>query len=89
MSKKYMITTFDNPFSPFDEFDQWYLCDIEKGYNTCERLARFAHTSEEFTDEENETELNEAIDDLIKHDVLGVYKRVTESDYKPHNKDEA
>lgn len=36
------ITTKDNPFSPFDQFSEWYNYDHAKGYNTCEWLARLS-----------------------------------------------
>ena len=57
---KCALTTFDNPFDPIDQFDSWFLYDIEKGYNTCERLARFANTSDQLTEKEN-------MDDFIKN----------------------
>lgn len=47
------ITTFDNPYDPFDEFDDWYRFDMDRGYNSCGVLARFLYTSDQFTDEEN------------------------------------
>ena len=28
-----MLTTFDNPFDPFEQFTSWFLFDTEKGYN--------------------------------------------------------
>ena len=31
------ITTVDNPYDPFEEWDEWYLFDKTKGYHTCER----------------------------------------------------
>ena len=37
---EHRLTTFDNPFNPFDDFTQWLLFDNEKGYNTCGYLAR-------------------------------------------------
>ena len=39
-----MLSTIDNPFNPFDDFDSWFHYDIEKGYNSCSYLARIART---------------------------------------------
>ena len=36
MAKKAMlVTTADNPFSPFTQFDSWFMYDMRMGYNTC------------------------------------------------------
>ena len=70
------ITTFDNPFNPFDDFSKWYLFDCEKGYNTCAYLARIAKTSEELSDSENAKEIERAIDEIIKFDFLNIYRKV-------------
>ena len=59
------ITTADNPFDPFDQFDDWFRFDQDKGYNSCSYLARVAHTSDSLTDEENEVEIERAIDEII------------------------
>ena len=68
------LTTFDNPFDPFERFSDWF--DVGKGYNTCSYLARIAKTSEQFSDEENEQEIERAIDEIIKHDFMNIYKKV-------------
>lgn len=70
------LTTNDNPYNPFDQFDSWFLFDIEKGYNTCGYLGRVARTSSELTDEENEEEIERAIDEIIKYDFRNIYKKV-------------
>lgn len=70
------LITVDNPFDPFDQFVEWFLFDIEKGYNSCDYLARIARTSNQFTDEENETEIDRAIDEIIKYDVDNIYTKV-------------
>lgn len=70
------LTTFDNPFDPFEQFNQWFLFDIEKGYNTCAYLDRIAKTSDQLSDEENELENERAIDDIIKNDFMNIYKKV-------------
>ena len=43
MAKDCMLTTFDNPYNPFDDFTLWLMYDKEQGYDTCERLARIAN----------------------------------------------
>ena len=37
------LTTFDNPYDPFEQFTLWWLFDNEKGYNTCGKLDRISH----------------------------------------------
>ena len=71
-----MLTTFDNPFDPFEQFTSWFLFDVEKGYNTCSYLARIAKTSEQFTDLENEEEIERAIDEIIKYDFMNMYVKI-------------
>lgn len=80
MTRRCMLTTFDNPFNPFDNFDSWFLFDIEKGYNSCAYLARIAKTSELLSDYENDLEIERAIDEIIKHDVLNIYTKVYETE---------
>lgn len=75
-----MLTTFDNPFDPFEEFNKWFLFDCEKGYNSCAYLARIAHTSDQFTDEENYEEIERAIDEIISLDFMNIYKKVTQEE---------
>lgn len=76
MSQPCAITTFDNPYNPFEEFANWFLYDTEKGYNSCAYLDRIAHTSDQLTDEENNKEIERAIDEIIKYDFLNIYKKV-------------
>lgn len=71
------LTTFDNPYDPFEQFTSWFLFDVEKGYNTCSYLGRIARTSDQFSDEENEAETERAIDEIIKYDFRNIYKKVT------------
>ena len=70
------ITTIDNPFNPFEDFISWFRYDIEKGYNSCEYLARIAKTSDSLTDEENSLEIERAIDEIIKYDPFNIYMKI-------------
>ena len=76
MADQCMLTTFDNPFNPFEQFTSWFLFDIEKGYNSCAYLARIAKTSDQLSDEENDLEVERAIDEIIQYDFMNMYKKV-------------
>ena len=77
-----MLTTFDNPYNPFTQFDQWFLFDTEKGYNTCDYLGRVTKTSDEFTDEEYNQVIETAIDEIIKYDFMNIYKKIYKNKQK-------
>jgi len=61
----YLPTTTDNPYDPFDDFDNWYAYDIQHGYRTTETLAYFAATSDDYSDEENQKIVNEAVEKMV------------------------
>lgn len=71
-----MLTTTDNPFNPFTQFNDWLAYDESKGYYTCEYLARITKTSYELSEEEEESQIEYAIDEIVKLNVLGIYKKI-------------
>ena len=75
-----MLTTSDNPYDPFEQFQSWFLFDVEKGYNSCAYLGRIARTSEQLSDVENNIIIEEAIDEIIKYDFRNIYKKVKRTD---------
>lgn len=75
---KCALTTFDNPYDPFDQFDSWYMFDIDKGYNSCSYLDRIAATSDQLSEQENDQEIERAIDEIILFDSLNIYKKVVQ-----------
>ena len=72
------LTTIDNPYDPFEQFAQWFLFDEEKGYHSTSYLGRVARTSDQLSEEENDKEIERAIDEIIKYDIAGIYKKVKE-----------
>lgn len=73
------LTTIDNPYSPFSEFDSWYNYDIEKGYDCCGYLNRmsFGRTDSELLNQEEENEVIESIiDDIVTTDPSGLFIKV-------------
>lgn len=71
-----MLTTTDNPFDPFDQFDDWFNYDEQKGYHSCSLLARIAKTSEELPENLNQIEIERAIDEICEINTLGIFKKV-------------
>jgi hypothetical protein len=80
MAKACMLSTVDNPYNPFKDYDSWFMFDMEKGYNSCGYLARIARTSDQFSEEENNLEIERAIDEIIKYDFMNIYIKVREPD---------
>lgn len=70
------LTTFDNPFDPFEQFTSWLLYDNELGYFTLNRLDRVSHYSDDMSDKEIDEEHERAIDEIIDNDFLNIYKKV-------------
>lgn len=82
MAKECMLSTIDNPYNPFKDFTSWLLFDKEKGYNSCEYLARIAKLSDDFTEKETSEEIERAIDEIVKYDFLNIYTKITKDDTK-------
>ena len=72
----YMLTTIDNPFNPYTQYDDWLRFDEDHGYYTNNYLARVAGTSDALSDYENQRAVNRAIDDIIRLDFMGIYRKV-------------
>lgn len=70
------LTTFDNPFNPFENFDEWFAFDIQHGYNTCGKLMRIANIENNMSEVEYNNEIERAIDEIIKYDFVELYRKV-------------
>lgn len=73
---QHMITTSDNPYDPFTEFDQWYTWDRTAGYNSLSYLDRVVKTSYELSQADQSLANEQAIDDIV-NEHAGLYKKVT------------
>ena len=75
--EKVMLTTVDNPFNPFTNFDEWFEFDRENGYGTCEYLARVVPFNDDESESEKLTAIQNGIDQIIEADDLGLYMKIT------------
>ena len=85
-----MITTTDNKFNPFTQYERWAAYDeIECGYHSAAYLDRIAVTSPELSPEEMDQAIEDACDEICKMDLRFIspvtgeevcYVKVTEKD---------
>jgi hypothetical protein len=72
----HMLTTVDNPWDPFTQFDEWYQFDESSGYHTTQYLARLTFSSPDLSEVDQSDAIEVAIDEIVEQNVLGIYKKV-------------
>lgn len=77
-----LLTTLDNPYNPFSQFDEWYAFDVAHGYNTLSYLARVANTSDELSEADQELEIEKAMTEIVQVNLSGKHVKVTEDNFK-------
>lgn len=82
-----MLTTVDNPYNPFTNYDEWFNWDFIAGYNTCSRLARVCASSFELSKVEQEEAFMEAALDILDNDETGKFSLITRKDRTPLESD--
>ena len=66
-----MLSTTDNPYNPYVNWDEWYQFDEDKGYHSCSYLARLVKTVDNLSDRDYELMVDNAIDEIVKYDLTG------------------
>lgn len=79
------VTTLDNPYDYFTEFDEWYAYDTSHGYdvigqpyNTLSYIARIANVNSNMTDLEYNAAINDAVDEICRLNITGNYRKIYE-----------
>lgn len=78
---EYMLTTVDNPYNPFTDFDAWYAFDIRKGYYTAALLGRIAMVPEDLPEAYQSLAIQNAIDEIVGENVSGMWKKVSRESF--------
>lgn len=78
----YRLTTSDNPYNPFTQWNEWYAFDESKGYCTCGYLARIAKVSDELSEEDESLAIDAAINEILMYNFNGLYLKVTEEGFQ-------
>ena len=74
---EYMLTTVDNPYNPFTDFDAWLAFDIRMGYNSSAFLARIAMLPEDLPEPYQSLAIQNAIDEIVKENVSGMWRKIS------------
>lgn len=72
----HMLTTVDNPYSPFTEFDEWLQFDESSGYYTTQYLARLTLSSGDLSDADQSNAIEQAIEEVVRENINGKYRKV-------------
>ena len=64
-AREAMLTTVDNPFNPFTQWNDWLRYDRDQGYYTNEYLARVAQTDDLLSNEQNEEAIRVAMEEIV------------------------
>lgn len=71
MARAVALSTSDNPYNPFTEYDEWYRYDnIEHDYGTASYLDRVCHTTTELGDDLYMQDIENAIDEAVKFNLI-------------------
>jgi hypothetical protein len=74
---EHMLTTVDNPYDPFTEFEDWLGYDESCGYNTLSYLARIVKTSDEMSEADQSLAIEQAIEEIVSFNINGLYRKVS------------
>lgn len=75
-----MLSTMDNPWNPFANYDEWLAFDEAQGHYTNSLLARVAVSSDELSSFDQELELSRAINEIVQQNVSGIHRKVYRTD---------
>ena len=77
---EHMLTTVDNPYNPWTEFDEWRALDEHMGYYSLGLIARIIVTSDELSEADQALAWEDAVDEIVRENVSGMHRKVASDD---------
>lgn len=68
-----MLSTSDNPYNPWTQYDKWLDWDTTHGYNTNSYVARLANTLDSMDEEATLEVYQAAVDAIMEQNLTGNY----------------
>lgn len=72
-----MLSTSDNPYNPFEEFDDWQAFDHAHRYNSSEEVARADASSNDWPYKDQLLAYEDAVDFCVRLNLTGNRIKVT------------
>lgn len=72
-----MLTTTDNPYNPFTQWNEWLAYDMAAGHYTLAYLGRIVRSSHDLSQADELKAIDDAIDEIIKLNINGLYSKVS------------
>lgn len=66
MATAHMLSTKDNPWNPWTQFDEWHAHDMQLGHHTLGYLARITSTSSELSQADQDLAVEQAIEEILR-----------------------
>ena len=82
MDENYMLSTVDNPYDPFTEWDEWLAYDLFAGHHTCEYLARVSTNSDALSESVQKHNDYLTMKTIVNEDPFGLYIIVSPSTFR-------
>ena len=77
MTVRHMLTTIDNPYDPFDDFQRWFHFDVSHGYNCSGLVDLYSSVTTDLTESIRAKDTERAIDRAVELNPLGIYRKVS------------
>ena len=74
----FLLTTIDNPHSPFTNWIAWYMEDLRLGYDTCGLVSRLSIDEDIFNSEAEVA----AMRSVVTHNYSGKHILVTKDEFE-------
>lgn len=78
INSPFLLSTSDNRYSPFTNYQAWYLEDLRLGYDTVGLLARMTANAYEF----NDIAIQDAMRDIVELNFSGKHVIVVREDFR-------
>jgi hypothetical protein len=75
---KALLSTTDNPYNPFEDWDRWYAWDTSHGYNTSQLLARVCVLSPDMSEPDQTLAITQAMEEIVEFNLSGMHTMVTQ-----------